>query len=185
MAGRPPIPGHVAPDRDILTRFQRIINPMEQGDTGSWLQWLRRKLELDEPEFLVSMRPAATGGASAHTLIALWEGESLPAVPSTWGGVWRIPYIEGVSTTFTLNRALLRVETPASSGSYVVVIEKSVGGASFSAVTVTTLTLTAGSNQIEDSALSVSITSGELVRIRFSAVGNGGQTFTVQLEGTT
>jgi hypothetical protein len=111
-------------------------------------------------------------------MVATWQGD-LPAAVGN-GAVWRVPYLNGSSVTFTLTRAYVRVET-AGAASTTVVFEKSAAGA-FSASTITTVTLVAADNEEEVTTSLGTVTSGQLVRIRWSALGTTG-VYTCELEG--
>lgn len=97
-----------------------------------------------------------------------------------------MPYVDGVSKTFALNRATFRVETPpiAGSASYSVAIEKSPGGATFTPTNITTLTIAAAGNEDSDTTSLGTVDSGQLLRVNWTALGVGAETFEIQLEGT-
>lgn len=113
-------------------------------------------------------------------MVATWQGQ-LPLAAFT-GAVWRVPYLDGVSATFDLTRAYARVEATGASND-TIVLETSPPG-SFVATTITTLTITAGNNDDEDTTSLGSVDSGDLVRINWTAVGHTDQpNYTVELEG--
>lgn len=122
------------------------------------------------------------GAASGpKQVLATWGG-TLPATTGT-GQVWRVPYAsDGSSYTFSLVRAFARLDDPVG-GTVTFRIEKSAGGGAFSPTTVTTLTIAAGDYDDEDTSFTVSVTSGDLLRIAFVAV-SGTPIYSVQLIGS-
>ena len=110
-------------------------------------------------------------------LLATWQGY-LPASPVI-GAVWRVPYVDGIPVTFDLTRAWIRVEIPGSST--IVRLQSSPPGA-FSGSTITTLTIAAAANAAEITTGLGQITSGQLLRINWQAIGTTGH-YTVELEG--
>jgi hypothetical protein len=116
---------------------------------------------------------------SKRRMVATWQG----TVPTTTtpGVVWRVPYLDGVAFTFALQRAYGRVETAALAATSVV-LEKSPAGA-FVPSTITTLTLASLANEIEATAGLGSVASGQLLRIRWTALGASGSSYTIELEG--
>jgi hypothetical protein len=125
----------------------------------------------------------ATGAAGATAISFDWQG-GMVGYPQVVPAILRVPEVAGVSKTFNLDKAILRLEDSPDSGTYSFVIEKSAGGGEFSATTVTTLSLTTGQNEVAVSTSLGSVTTGNLIRIRVSAMGVGGDTWSVQLEGT-
>ncbi len=126
---------------------------------------------------------AVPGATTAKKLLVCWGG-ALPTVTGN-GLVWRIPYdSDGSTLTFTLASAFARIEG-TSANSVVFVIEKASGGdVAFSASTVTTITVLAGDYESENTGLSTSISSGDLVRLVFSAVAVSPVNFNVELIGS-
>jgi hypothetical protein len=96
--------------------------------------------------------------------------------------MFRVPYFGGASVTFTLSRASLHLETAGSSSS-TLVLEKAPGGAAFVAVLVATLTLAASANDVAVTSSLGTLSSGDLIRWRWTALGTGAQSFYAQLEG--
>jgi collagen type I/II/III/V/XI/XXIV/XXVII alpha len=122
----------------------------------------------------------ATGPAGAAGLVhilATWQG----IVPSAAGvgAVWRVPYIAGLAITFALSRAYARVETPSAS-STVVRLERSPAGV-FVPTTITDITIAASEAEIVSALGTVS--SGQLLRINWLAIGAAGSVYTIELEG--
>jgi hypothetical protein len=113
--------------------------------------------------------PGGTGGG-AKRILACWAG----ALPTSVGNglVWRVPYdSDGGSFTFALARAFARIEATHTAG-VAFVLEKSPGGdVPFSASAITTVTISAGDYEAEDTSVSDSVDSGDLLRLRFGAVG--------------
>src|SRR5262245_30493501 len=123
-----------------------------------------------------------TGGGGPKTLVAVWGG-SLPEAVAT-GLVWRVPYAgDGSSLSFSLDRAYARLETPVA-GDVEFTLEHSAGGeAAFSASTIVVLTVPASEYEEEDAAFTpVTVDSGDLLRINYTAVG-GTAIFHVELTG--
>jgi hypothetical protein len=121
------------------------------------------------------------GGGGPRQLVALWEG--LLPIAAESGPVWRIPRIAGSSVTFNLTSAFARIENPGA-GATTVLIERSPGGGAFTATAIATLMIAASSYEDTDTP-TATVTSGELVRIRWTALGAADPSlYTVQLEGT-
>lgn len=118
--------------------------------------------------------------------MAIWNGTFTPRSVGPAGGVWRVPYVDGVSKTFDLDRATFRVETApiADSASYSVKIQKSNGGGAFSATDIVTLTIAAAAFENAVTTALGTIDSGQLLRVNWTALGVGAETFEIQLEGT-
>ena len=118
-------------------------------------------------------------------LSVLWQGDAVPASLGPAGGVWRIPYENGVSKTYDLQRLVLRVENVAITGSPATTIQlqKSPGGGAFTPTTVSTMTLAAGVAEHVITTSLGTVTSGELVRLNWTSVGIGPSIWTVTLEG--
>jgi hypothetical protein len=114
-------------------------------------------------------------------LTACWSGQ-LPTAAGT-ATTQRVPEIAGASGTWTITKVYFRCET-AGAGTTIVVLEKmtpDADGAWSTAATVASLSLTAG--HYETSAtVSGSVTTGDLLRIRFTALGTTGL-FTVEATG--
>ncbi len=96
--------------------------------------------------------------------------------------MYRVPFLAGASVTFTLSRASLHLET-AGSSTTTVIVEKSSTTGSFVAVPVATLTLASSATQADVTSSLGTISSGDLVRWRWTALGTGAQSFYSQLEG--
>jgi hypothetical protein len=106
----------------------------------------------------------------------------LPASPET-SGSYRVPFRDGAGVTYNLSRAEFHLETDGSTTT-TVVIEKSSTPGSFTPATVATLSLTSGQNDVSASSSLGTISSGDLLRFNFTAIGTGADDFYVQLEGT-
>lgn len=122
------------------------------------------------------------GGGGPHQLGVGWVGP-YPLVVLT-GAVWKVPLVDGAATTFDLTRLLLRLESPGT-GTTTVRVEKSSGGdVAFSPTTVGTLSLTGGSDyEVSTSSSLGSVSSGDLLRIVWVAVGTNARGYLVHLEG--
>lgn len=113
-------------------------------------------------------------------LVACWAGP-VPNLSGV-GIVLRVPKIGSDSVTFNLKTLFSRLEALPSSGGVQFTVEKSVGGAAFSAVSVGSNTHGTTDQELEDTGLTGTIASGDLVRLNFVNVsgGNGG-TYCVEL----
>lgn len=127
--------------------------------------------------------PAA--GGSKPRLTVAWTG----SVPLAVGPVatWEVPYNpDGSSSTFTLDRAMMRIEStgPAVTAA---TIERAAGGdiAFGAATTEASLSIAAGHYESVASPLAGTVASGELVRLNFSAIGAAGADYSATLVGTT
>jgi len=125
----------------------------------------------------------ADGAVPSMKLLASWGG-STPTLTGS-GLVWRVPYSDtGSSLSFTIKRVFARIETSqASTISFR--IEKSPASAAFSATTVTTVNISAGNYESENTGLTVAASSGDLLRLYYAAVGTVPITFQVELVGST
>lgn len=121
-----------------------------------------------------------TGAAAVKHLLVEWFGE-MPVVVGA-GQVFRVPYADGVSLTFDLERALLRVETTGTT-STIVEVQSSPGGGAFTPTSVATLTAASGDHEDEDVGALGQVDSGDLLRINWQALGDDAADFLVQLEG--
>lgn len=138
-------------------------------------------LVLTNPSAGVAQIDAAVPPAEPVRLLASWAG-TLPS--STGNGlVWEVPYdSDGSSFAFTLARATARIEDTFTAATQIR-IEKSPGGGAFTPTTVTTLGINAGSYEATNTGIASTVTSGDLLRIVFTAVG--AQTkFMVELIGS-
>lgn len=171
-----------APGKRALRGAKRV-GPIGAILPGDDLEVAREIARLQDGLASLRRHANASGGGGASGFIALWFGASFPLGVGPSGGVWRVPYLEGASVTVTFTRAFFRVETPGSSGTYTAVIEKSNGGGAFTATAVATMNLVAADREDEDVTGLGTATSGQLLRVNFTALGIGASTYTVQLEG--
>ena len=116
------------------------------------------------------------------SILGSWQG-TMPATLGT-GVEVRVPKLRGSSVTWQLAEAWARVTIPDAGLAPIFRIEKSAGGGAFSASTVSTLTIAAGSYETTDSGVATTVTSGDLLRITFLALGSSATAYTVQLAGT-
>jgi hypothetical protein len=123
------------------------------------------------------------GGGGQVGMVAIWDGLLPPVVAGPAGGVWQVPYLNGVGVTFDLTRAYFRFESPSTAGSYEVEIQWSPAGSTFVAHAICDLTVAAGANETSTVTALGSVTSGELLRVDWLTIGANAATFTVQLEG--
>lgn len=126
--------------------------------------------------------PGLSGGGGARQLGVGWSGPYPLSVLT--GAVWKVPLVDGASVTFDLSRLLFRLEQPGT-GTTTVRVEKASGGdVAFSPTTVTTLSLTGGSDYENSTTSSLgSVSSGDLLRIVWTAVGMNARGYLVMLEG--
>jgi hypothetical protein len=123
------------------------------------------------------------GGGGAKKLLVCWGG-ALPTVAGT-GLVWRIPYdSDGSTLTFTLARAFARVEAPYTTAVTFTLEHSSGGDIAFSASTITTVTIPVGDYETDVTGLSTTVSSGDLVRLVYTAVGSVSTNFQVELLGS-
>lgn len=114
------------------------------------------------------------------TLYAVWAGP-LPTVTGA-GLEFTVPTYRGSSVTFPMSKMFSRLSVlPAGTTSFRV--EKSSGGGAFSASTVGTTSHTTTDYEKTNSSLTGSVSSGDLVRVYFTAVAGMGGQYQVQLEG--
>jgi hypothetical protein len=116
-------------------------------------------------------------------LEVFWQGPTAPTAVGAFGGVWRVPYLDGASVTFTLDRAVFRFETVPTTA-YTLRVEKSAGGSSFSATTVASATIAIAAYEATVTAALGTVDSGQLLRVYCVAVGAGAASYSIQLEGT-
>jgi hypothetical protein len=129
----------------------------------------------------VAVSPTVTN----RKILACWAGP-LPVVIPQVSVVWRVPYNpDGTTYTFSLTRAFARIESTQAS-TIQIVVQKSPGGGIFTPSTVTTLAITGGNYDTENTGIAFSVTSGDLLRLSFSAVpGSLPQpNFQVEVEGS-
>lgn len=126
--------------------------------------------------------PGTGGGGTGLAGFLTEEQGPMPGSLSS-RGMYRVPFREAVSVTFTLDRASLHLETPGSTSS-VLQVEKSSSAGVFTPVAVCSLTVAASNHQATDVTTGLgTLTSGDLVRFRWSALGTGANSYFVQLEG--
>ncbi len=99
------------------------------------------------------------------------------------GAVWKVPLVDGASVTFNLTRLVFRLENPGL-GTTTVRVEKSTTTGVFTPTTVETISLAAGAYEATDTTGLGSVTSGNLLRIVWTAVGTNARGYLVFLEGT-
>ena len=88
-----------------------------------------------------------------------------------------------VVDTFTLTRASLHLETAGSSSTTVLLEKATPSGGVFIATLVATLTLASSATDVAVTTSLGSVSSGDLIRWRWTALGTGAQSFYAQLEG--
>jgi hypothetical protein len=112
-------------------------------------------------------------------MLASWQGV-VPSAART-GAVWRVPFVDGMPATFLLESAYVRLEV-AGAALTSVALERSAPGA-FVAVSITTLSVAAAANAAENTAGLGTVSSGDLLRTNWTAIGSPGSAYTVELEG--
>jgi hypothetical protein len=105
---------------------------------------------------------------------------ALPASPGATQALF-VPYVDGVSHTFDLQRIYARVETPGASGT-VLSIQKSPSGGPFVGTDIGDATIPGGANDVTVTSSLGTVDSGDLVRVNFSALGAGAASFYVEFE---
>lgn len=84
-----------------------------------------------------------------------------------------------------LERLALRLESPASSGTTTAILQKSVGGGAPAWSDIATISISSGNYEgTEQTIGSYTITSGDLLRLYFTAVGTGADWYTGTVTGT-
>lgn len=130
-------------------------------------------------------RTGGGGSAGPATCIATWSFARHPYSAGAMQGIWRVPEVAGVSTTFDVSLCFVRNEVRCSSGTYTILFQKSAAGGAFSATTIATLTLTSADYEDTETGTGMgTITSGNLLRVYYSTVGTGGTTVNLELEAT-
>jgi hypothetical protein len=124
---------------------------------------------------------AAAAAAAGTNMLAQLYGPMPGSVGSA--GMYRVPYKAGSAVTYTLTRASLHLETAGSTTTTVLLEKATPSGGAFLAVLVATLTLAASATQADVTTSLGTVTSGDLIRWRWTALGTGAQSFHAQLEG--
>lgn len=122
------------------------------------------------------------GGSGTPKMVAVWSGHTPPRKTGAWGGVWRIPEVFTGAATFDLSQLTFRMETPPNTA-YTLVVEKSASGGTPSWSTVKSITLAADDYEQAETTSLGTVDSGELLRVRFTAIGSGGADWSITLEG--
>lgn len=115
----------------------------------------------------------------AKTLQMEWFG----AIPVATGPtqVLRVPFVDGASRVFDLTRLFMRLEVAGASPT-TITIEKSSSSSSFVPTTIGTVTVAASANEGEATSGLGTVTSGDLVRVNFTALGAGADAWYVEFE---
>jgi hypothetical protein len=118
-------------------------------------------------------------------MLAAWSG-TMPAAIGA-GVVWKVPKVSGATATFLLGFAIARVELTPIGSSAQFVLEKSAGGGAFSGAptTVSTLTIAPAGYEASDTGVALSVSTGDLLRLRFAALGGlaGACGYSIELQG--
>jgi hypothetical protein len=168
----------MAVDRTLPPSFPQIDSLFEFTDKAlvELKEWMRPWWLADDPA------AAGGGGGGGPTgLLATWTGLMPPVTGN--GTERRVPYnADGTSLTFTLNSCWARVE-PSGSFNSGFRLEKSPGGNSaFVPTTIATVSITAGNYEASAGAFTVTVSSGDVLRLVYTAVGSP-INYEVQLEG--
>jgi hypothetical protein len=114
-----------------------------------------------------------------------WQHGSPPTTPGRFGGLWAVPYDDGVSMVFNVTRAYIRMENSPIS-TYALDFEKSAPGSTFSGTVVASLSISGSHEAVETSFGGATVTSGDIVGIFWTAIGDIAATdsiTTIVLEG--
>lgn len=124
-------------------------------------------------------------GTPKKSMAAEWAFDSFTATGP--GPSYYVPYAaDGSVLTFDLSRIRLRAETPASSSTITVQIEKSAGGdAAFSASSIGSVSLAPGHYEADTTSSLGTVQSGQYVRCNFTAVSSTARKLSVVMEGTS
>lgn len=155
----------------------------------------------DSANSRIKITPAITAGTDGEVLTTTGStvGWAAPAAPKkhlvlTWFGapptsvpalsqVLRVPYNNGASMTFNLDRLTLRMET-AGTSSTAITLQKSPGGGAFSPTSIGTASLASGVHEDDETTGLGSVSSGDLVRVDWTAVGTGAASYSIEMEAT-
>lgn len=120
--------------------------------------------------------------ATEDRMNAAFSGEPIA------GGTYPVVVPRGngdADITIDLERFALRLETPASSGDTVAILQKATGGGAPTWTDVATCTITAGNYEATEQTIGAyTITSGDLLRLYFTSVGTGADYYTGTVTGT-
>lgn len=119
---------------------------------------------------------------SIKNILLEWEDEG-PAT-SDLGTVLIVPQINGVDVSFELTEMKLRAETPGSTQTQVKLQHSEGGDSAFTPLDLATFTLPATDYQVTSSGSYGTVTSGDLLRIRWQSVGTGAANFFLMIQGT-
>jgi hypothetical protein len=123
--------------------------------------------------------PEWADNTQARTLIIQWFG-ALPGAPGATQS-FRVPYVNGVLRQFDLQRITLRVETVGTSGTSIS-LQKSPSGGGFVATAIGAAAVATGVHEDSETAGLGFVQSGDLVRVNFTGIGAGAQSYTVEME---
>jgi hypothetical protein len=104
------------------------------------------------------------------------------------GIILEVPTLpDGTSLSFTITRAIARLEASAAADTSFLLQKASGGDVAFaSPATITTVTVAATHYRGTQTGLSYAVNSGDLIGLYFSAIGTGSEPpFSVYLEGSS
>jgi hypothetical protein len=158
--------------------FRKLMHEAPQSFEPA-LQWLIARLELEPPEFLEFLFPVE----AQRRLISLWYQDDIPSGTGQFSGIWRVPYINGVSQTFTVERAIVHVNTQASSApTFSFEVSDGDSAPSWSVIKAVTLATSTYEKEETSSFTTGTIESGQILRVNVTTVGADYDTITCQLE---
>jgi hypothetical protein len=123
--------------------------------------------------------PTWADDVQARTLIIQWFGALPGAIGATQA--FRVPYVNGVSRTFDLQRLTLRVEIVGTSTTSIS-LQKSPSGGAFVPTAIGAAAVATGVHEDSETAALGNVQSGDLVRVNFTAIGAGAASYTVEME---
>lgn len=177
-----------AAERELRRGRGGGLSTIDRGDTGSQPAPVEGQMMIQYDTDVAyvfangAWQPLGGGGGGGPPLLGVGWAGPYPYDPLT-SAVWKVPQVNGASVTFDFDRLDLRLETPGSAPT-TVIVQKSVVSGVFTPVTVGTLSIAAGAYQSSTTAGLGQVTSGNLLRIRFTAVGALARGYLVQMEGT-
>jgi hypothetical protein len=153
--------------------------------SASWVSASTHITMADTASYVVGTVASATSASYAST--SSWtdnvvNGRSIilcsaytPLISGPDAGEVPVPYspLDGTtSLTYTIRRLVFRVQTPASSDTSSIDVEKSVGSIGFNAITIGSLNLTSSTYIVVNTGSLGYINSGDLIRFNIQSLGS-------------